>query len=225
MYRGLSGFSANFYIVDHFDRWAVLLDKIIRDGMNEERNVKLSIVQHGILNLNFQRQDSLPFDLMFKLKNVSHVYAYDECSLSIFKNHIFEKCKFTYVLKPPEIQLEKIGNNKINILFVGHEICKKYHECVFLELKKCLISTNINFLYKPHPTQNQIIDGVFASHLYGESLKFPDVDIVVSYPSTLGYEYSLLGKTVVFHDLDENVSQSYVVVNEVLNKLKRLESV
>ncbi|HFO9943137.1 TPA: hypothetical protein ACHLGH_004979, partial [Escherichia coli] len=51
---------------------------------------------------------------------------------------------------------------------------------------------------------------------------FPDVDIVISYPSTLAYQYKELNKIVILHELD-NIDQNKI--DEILMTIRKNKGV
>lgn len=50
---------------------------------------------------------------------------------------------------------------------------------------------------------------------------FPDVDVVVSYPSTLAYEYHLAGKPVIQHSIYDTTLCASSIIIQINEELKK----
>ena len=226
VYRALSKIDANlFFSTDHFDRWAVLVDCIV-DRKKIENSASFTIIQHGILCAS--NEVVLPFELCYKLKNVDVIYAFDEKSKKIFSNSILQRrcTPPSYILIEPKIELEETCNNKINVLFVGHSACLDFQVSILNKLKLSASCLDVAFIYKPHPTQrhlNSLND--FPWDVYMNKDKFPNVDIVITYPSTLGYEYSLLRKTIFEHPIDAVLEDEIILLSSINNELLRIQTI
>ncbi len=216
----LENIHSNLYIADHFDRWAILADLHVNSSKKKGHKSTLTIVQHGIVNIT-KRKLGLPFRLPYRLISVDRLYIFDKESLMTFKNEIIaEKCILkSYKLFTPNLKLTGISGNLKKVLFVGNPACEEFHSAVFKMLKVSCNATEFIFFYKPHPTQ--IVSKSIKSLdwiIYNEPECFPDVDYVVSYPSTLALEYSICGKVVIEHAITETVSEAPKVVAKILNK-------
>lgn len=222
MRKALWGIEAQFYMVDHFDRWAVLLD-IISECSEKSR---LHLVQHGLLVLDFTNIDSrLEFDLDCKLKNVDELYVFDDASRDIFVNQILSSnnrrdSNLVVHKCPPQLNLTSLDHHNPSVLYVGHTLISSFHQAVLAEVQKQADSKDIVHYYKPHPSQtaNYLVPkGKWI--VIDDVNRFPDVDVVVSYQSTLGFEYFMMGKTVITHSFDEELGSAAKIAQEIRREL------
>lgn len=225
----LSKLDGYFYMNDHFDRYALLIDSVARRKNNSSSSIKLTLVQHGMLYTNSSSLEfgEFPIHIKHKLQAVTTLYAYDLESAKVFKNAILSHtCGLITEVKyfKPTIQLTKVicALNKFKILFVGHPLAENTQ----LNLHSLLInSSEGEFLifYKPHPTtgHSKIIEQRTWS-IIKDSDFFPEVDVVISYPSTLAYEYQLKGIKVITHAFSESPSEIRLICTKVLNLKKGL---
>ncbi|MBL4240374.1 hypothetical protein [Vibrio fluvialis] len=221
-YKALYRIEKNIIIVDHFDRWAVLTDEVVSELKNEKKlEIKLTIIQHGILTNDYSNFDSnLPFNLTTRLNNVTDLIVYDELSKRIFLEKILSNDRCCFSISPPVLNMECTESENIKLLFVGHSICLKFHVDVYLFLRH--VHPEIDFYYKPHPLQT--IDHLTLNlgwKVYDKPDCFPDVDVVVSYPSTLAYEYHLTGKLVIQHNIYDNAVTNSSIINQISKELKK----
>ncbi len=202
--RVIQKFNANLVIAEHYDRWAVLTDICIAEG-NKKYNSSnhLTIIQHGgVLGLNVDNLNSiLTLKLPYMIKNISYLYVYDISSLNFFEKNVIhssalfslKSCFFT-----PVITLEKIECSNKSILIIGHPLSLDFHKAIFFDLRE----KNIEVFYKPHPAMKK--NTSFYNPKWNSISKadfFPDVDFLVSYPSTLVVEYKKHGISSFVHPL------------------------
>ncbi|HHH1038101.1 TPA: hypothetical protein ACPZP3_004610, partial [Yersinia enterocolitica] len=225
----LSKLDGHFYMNDHFDRYALLIDSAARKLSKDSNRIKLTLVQHGILcasnnSLGFVE---FPIKIRYRLQAVTTLYAYDTESEKAFKNSILSHtCGLFTEVKyfKPTIQLTKVTHavDKFRILFVGHPLA----ESIQLNLYSLLINSSEEvffILYKPHPTtgHSKMVEQQTWSIIKDNDF-FPEVDVVISYPSTLAYEYQLQGIKVITHAFSESPSKIRQIFAEVLNFKKGL---
>mgnify|MGYP003627221642 CR=1 FL=1 len=224
MYEALKGIDADFYMEDHFDRWAVLYDSLTLSKKKDGHYISLSLVQHGLLSLDFEDSSlGLPFKLFYKLSQIDKLFVYDSNSEKIFKRDILgNDWNGNVVFSLPQLVLTPYGSEKVIVLFVGHPICEGFHRKVAHGLCEKINFDNVIILYKPHPTKLKVDNHISDKwKLYENDGKFPDVDVVISYPSTLAYEYHLLGIKVFRHPIEEKLINSDVIVDDVVKFLER----
>ncbi|HFG1928571.1 TPA: hypothetical protein ACGF3N_002408, partial [Vibrio cholerae] len=121
---------------------------------------------------------------------------------------------------PPILDLYSTDSENIKLLFVGHSICLKTH----VELYLCLRSKHpeVEFFYKPHPSQTMDENSRnLGWRVYDKLDHFPDVDVVVSYPSTLAYEYYLAGKPVIQHSIYDTTLCASSIIIQINEELKK----
>jgi hypothetical protein len=178
---------------NHYDRWAVLFDLLpIKTKV---------IVQHGVEDGKIST---------YPLKTISKIYFISKDEIKFFKKLCVSN--FEYEFLNSTLILTKLGSeNTLNALIIGNV-------AVYSALEEKIISAlnmnaRISLIVKPHP--------IFEFFFYEKLLTlynfifirdkniFPDVDIVISYNSTLAVEYSQMGKTVLYyenHSVDEIVN-------------------
>lgn len=217
-------------MAEHFDRWAVLVDGSARcqwfvdraSGIRRKR--KLTLVQHGSLgslgNNNIGAVSN--FDLPRKLHAVTHLYAYDHRQEMEFKNSVLSAeslggLKISYYQSRIKLRQAK-DYAGMKILFVGHPVCEALHMHLYESLRT---SFEFRAYYKPHPLSPM---SAKASAINWEIIKepdnFPEVDMLISYPSTLVVEYSGEGISAIVHPIDLSIDASQDLLISITEKLK-----
>jgi len=201
-------------IAQHLDRWAILVDTYF-DSQNFHSEFHL--IQHGIetddiykLKLKIKN-----FGDFFRLQNLTNLYVYDNEQLLLFKDNIIAKeCRIKSSFFKMKSKLYDVDSSgKIKVMFVGHSLAEDLH--VFLYEKLCS-KFDFYYIYKPHPTtapSEKIRNCKWAVSQINDG--YPKVDYIISYPSTLVYEYKDIGIESFVHD--EHVRTSDFP--EVLSKL------
>ena len=186
------------WFANHFDRWAILFD-----NLKIERKI---IVQHGIEN------GKLIPPVM--LKSITKAYLIKADQKPFFVGKIIEN-DFEFEELKSEIKLTEIFcQDKLRVLIVGNASIHSVEERFLIQH---LSSLNIHFCLKPHPVLSQNFytelkqDTDFL--LIADKNTFPEVDVVISYESTLGLEYELEGVKVLYYA--DNT------VDEIIQYLKR----
>lgn len=169
---------------NHIDRWAVLFD-----NLNIKRKI---IVQHGIENGNLVPP--------VMLKKISKLYIIQSNQKEFFLGKIIDS-DFEYEVLINKIKMTRVlDERKLRVLIVGNSAIYSEEEKYLIERLSLL---NLNFCLKPHPVLSQKyytelkknIDFVIVS----DRFTFPEVDLVISYDSTLGLEYELEGVKVLYY--------------------------
>ena len=185
-----------------YDRMAILCDKLPFEKKN--------MVQHGTMFL-YHIDKSSPYfdwqeDMGFYVPNNCYksspttVYCFtkkDEVALS--RTVISNKPTFVYVgygFKPT------FKPNRKSLLIIGEY--NKYGDKERIILER-LEGLEIDIYLKNHPT---ISDSVYNDlrkrfnfkFISSKSSDFPDVDLLISYESTLAYQYESIGSKVLFYD-------------------------
>jgi len=190
-----------FFIAEHFDRWAVLTDCYIESLILESyEQSKLQLIQHGILkDIEMKGQKII---LPYRLKNVSKLWVYDEYSKDYFISFILDTLGNNFDVKyfSSNIDLIEIDNNfKKSVMFIGHPACENFHINILSEMQKM----GIYCIYKPHP-KNASSKKVYMQDWFVVEQKdyFPKVDLLISYPSTLVQEYESQGIFAIVHSIN-----------------------
>lgn len=201
------------FIAEHYDRWAVLTDTMLfrrAREVHKKSEVEFVLVQHGALSgLTMDVEDVPPLDLHFKLsyklRAVTVLYTYDFSGLEVFTRGILSKVRHQTKLEVnyfnPQISLVDTELPGFKVLFVGHPICESLH--IFLIENLLNEFSHVQFYYKPHPTV-RAGDKVKQQRwrvVEGRSI-FPQVNFLVSYPSTLVNEYASFDVPAVVHSLN-----------------------
>jgi hypothetical protein len=203
--------SGPLVIAEHFDRWAVLIDRSIRESRRKtifDSGRRLVLIQHGALG--GMRMDNAPLKLPIKLGCVDMLYAYDESEEDLFRNSILISRRIDQSLRveyfKPSIKLsgEPISSRP-RILFVGHPICEHFHAALYCGLKE---AGDVDFFYKPHPKASMSSDmAKFGWKIIYNSEIFPRVDLLIAYPSTLVIEYKESGIEALVHPIDIRIER------------------
>lgn len=210
----LEKLACNFYIAEHFDRWAVLMDGLTRVQSDSDKRAYYSIVQHGIVE---NISETIELALPYKLRYTTKLFVYDLNSESIFKNKIFapELSKIIKEIKyfESELQLTDIQSNKFKIFLIGNPICEKFHAHL---LNKLADIDNLEFYYKPHPLTPGYLNFKANNFFVIKNKEFyPRVNLVISYPSTLEFEYKKLGINTFTHPIDIKIQDSNVLIGKL----------
>lgn len=208
--------------VEHFDRWAVMVDGSVRRSSANQPARKLILMQHGSVNADVTPR-GLGFRLPARLRGVGHLHAYSQLDVEVFKEEILSANLslrgFDISFYRPNIELTRIGGTETpSILFVGYPICEAAHRALAKALNE---AGTWQLFYKPHPTSraNAGIAKQAWSVVEGRSM-FPRVDLLISYPSTLVSEYAEQGVPAVIHSMDVTPDQILARMPEILQVLE-----
>ena len=184
----------NIYFSNQSDRWALMFDTI--------PSRKKVLLQHGI--------DSDQYEIPHKLKHIDIFYA---ISKSSWQNSYYSNldCKPDLRFMNSTIQLEKMETSHFLILIISNLAEIKNEERALQYIKGL---KNVDIYLKKHPTESIECYKPYQMK-YGFNFVqdncFPKVDFVISYFSTLAYEYSA-------HDIPVYMYTN-VVDLEILKKL------
>ncbi|MGX9565685.1 hypothetical protein [Pseudomonas sp. CFBP 5748] len=213
-----------FIVADHYNRWAVLMDRLVA----EKKNAVLTLVQHGaLLGLTSTSMDSnFSLDIPTRLKSVTKLYVYDEGAARVFGDNILSSSDLGGIdinFFKPKISLSPVlaDSSVLSVLIVGHAICEDFHLFVYDQL---VHDFDVNFFYKPHPTvaPSKAIKSR-NWHVVDGADFFPEVDLLISYPSTLVAEYEGCGIGAVVHPLAIESDGFHEVLSIISNKLHSLK--
>lgn len=175
--EGFTSYSDNIYFSNHYDRWSTMFDFLFEDK-------RLILIQHGIL------PDDLT--LTYKLKNLKKIYHFDEKSKEIFMK-LFECNNSNFGIINLKIKLTPIESYKKTILIIGQPHSME-REIEIIESIKELYSVYV----KPHPLYDNSKYKINGVKLILDRDFFPNVDIALTYESTLGLEYEVSGVNVLW---------------------------
>lgn len=206
--RALNRLSGTLVTAEHYDRWAVLVDRSVRERRRGSNCCdRLVLVQHGAmgaLNHESHIQKSL-LHLPTRLRQVDELHVYNINEAAVFQSDVFATCRVARAIDihffKPAIELAgDTISDQPRLLFVGHPLCESFHVEVFRKLQAY---ESFEAYYKPHPKapMSTSMAGVGWIIVNDESY-FPRVDLLVSYPSTLVIEYGGVGVPASVHPLD-----------------------
>lgn len=176
-----------FVFCNHYDRWALLLASY--------DNRKKILIQHGILDGVIKIKN--------KVKNIDTLYCFNNEQSIFFKEIIESISEIKFISN--EITLKPITRttNK-SILLIGNVSVYKELEFFFIQ-KFSKIIDKFTLYVKPHPVfpfnfYKKLKLKKYPFILISQKDFFPQVDFVISYRSTLAYEYELNGIKVFYYD-------------------------
>lgn len=205
VYYSLKNITSELSLVfsNQSDRWAIMFD-------NLPAKEKI-LLQHGI---------DFPFEYLFyKLRTITHFYA---ISKSTWNN----SSKYLLCSKPilnylePTIKLMHIERQRFTVLLISY--FGFYNQEV--DILSNLCCDDVDIYVKLHPTQSAKLNQQYFNlqNKYSfnivENGCFPRVDYVISYLSTLAYEYEALG--IAIHVYDKNTLN----INDIKDEIKALVS-
>lgn len=206
---------------EHYDRWAVLVDRSVRERRRAPGcNVRMILVQHGAMGplTGAEVQTSASLHLPTRLRQVDKLHAYNNTEVAAFRDMVFAKPEVSRFL---EVQffdptLELSGSETSNcpiLLFVGHPLCESFHAQTYIKLKDWKV---VDVLYKPHPMASMSVSMAEVGWtIIKDANYFPKVDLLVSYPSTLVKEYESLGIHACVHSLDAQLGDLDLFVDKI----------
>lgn len=200
------------FVTDHYDRWALMAD-----NLREVSYSKLTIIQHGVLVVG----DST-FDVLIpkKLAGVDGLYFFDELSKTVFIEKIFSpSLNPRFVKFQNGLELSALGVDCPTVLIVGCPVSFDFH----LALTDYLVSKvdKIKVFYKPHPTSIGYGKSQNKHWVWVDDVDYyPEVDLVISYPSSLATQYQSKKIPVFIHELDETGSAVYEAYSHIYSCLE-----
>lgn len=189
---------------NQMDKWALLFDNSTLNKI---------LFQHGI--------ETPSANWPHKLKNIETVYVLSlpeaEC---LFKASFERKPSNIYVMNPT-INLTAVDTTKYNILIVG------FPGYGFFDKESIVVETFSQAPYcvylKPHPGKEDMTKYKELADAHKNYCKlildqtFPDVNIVVSYRSTLAVEYQAYNKRVLLYN-EYSIDEIIKIIKELQKK-------
>jgi len=225
MVRGVvDKISGTLVTTEHFDRWAVLVDRSIKSGCKKKR--KLVVVQHGSLEgLGIDNSSANVLkNLPTRLSCVSDLYVYNAVEERIFLRYVLSQAHRHLPVRvryfSPSVNLTgEQSSQHPRILFVGHPLCEEFQVGVYRSLSRSL---KINAFYKPHPVAPMSASMLSIGWMVIENPRFyPYVELLVSYPSTLVIEYEGAGVLASVHPLNVDIHELPHFLNKTIEKLEK----
>ncbi len=191
---------------EHFDRWAVLVDRSVQLACKKSLSKRLVLIQHGALvGLGGRNQVDNFISLPARLTSVQELHVYSRQEEEVFRATVFAQNDPTYPLVvhyfKPVIALQgSVKSVTPRVLFVGHPLCENFHISVYRTLHELL---DMEAFYKPHPKAPMSVDMAKVGWKVIDNVsQFPRVELLISYPSTLVVEYEGHGVNASIHPLN-----------------------
>lgn len=199
--RAIERTNAHWLCAEHYDRWAVLLDRAVR--RHSKAGLGWTLVQHGSVG-GLSGRDT--FELPTRLARVSQLICFDQDSIDFFHSKVLapgERSRgVTTLIHRPRIQTRRLVDRAagLRLLIVGHPFAESLQ--VHLHGKIRSIFPSVVCFYKPHP-HAAMSHGMrtVGWRLVEDPACFPEVDLLLSYPSTLVNEYATAGIKAVVHPI------------------------
>ena len=219
--RAVDRVAAQFLCAEHYDRWAILLDRSLRQRRAPRSG--WTLVQHGAVASLADEAASTRNpgrELPTRLAMVARLVAFNEASLHFFKAHVLaqrsQALRQGDLVHAPRVPLTPVPGNaeQCRLLIVGHPFAEAFHEHAYRHLRKQ--DPRLICLYKPHPhAEMSAAMRLVGWTLVDEPGRFPEVDLLLSYPSTLVDEYGTLGVPAVVHPISLSPQAAAPVLDEL----------
>tara|TARA_B110001454_G_scaffold73272_1_gene70953 strand:- start:10533 stop:11744 length:1212 start_codon:yes stop_codon:yes gene_type:complete len=200
------------FVTDHYDRWALMADYL-----REVSYSKLTIIQHGVLAVG-----ETSFDVLIpkKLSGVDSLYFFDELSKAVFIEKIFSpSLNPRFVNFNNGLELTALDVDCPSILIVGCPVSFDFHLALSDYIN--LNIDEIKIFYKPHPTSIGYGRSKNKHWVWVDDVDyFPEVDLVISYPSSLATQYQSKEIPVFIHEIDETGSAVYAAYSHIYSYLE-----
>lgn len=169
---------------NHFDRWAILFDHLYIP--------QKILIQHGII----EELECPPI----KLKSINTIYLIDSSQEMLFRNYACSS-NFNFEILSSNFKLQQVyERNTFKVLIVGEVFTHFEKEA---EIIASIENMPITIIVKPHPVLPRQayykLKKQYTFNLIEDTSIFPEVDIVISYNSTLATEYEQCDITVLYH--------------------------
>lgn len=201
-YRYLSKIpkSTTICFSNQIDKWALLFDNAPQNKI---------LFQHGI--------ETPDADWPNKLRNVDTVYVLSKNESELLFRAAFSRKPSDVHIMAPTITLTPVDKDKYTILIVGFPGYGKFDK------EQCIIKTFSQAPYyvylKPHPGKEDMTRYRNLTDAHPDTSKlvmeqmFPDVDVVISYRSTLAVEYQAHDKKVLLYN-DYSIDQIIELIRQ-----------
>lgn len=221
--RAIERTNAHWLCAEHYDRWAVLLDRAVRRRFSTGQG--WTLVQHGSVG-GLSARDT--FELPTRLTSTSRLICFDPTSLAFFLHQVLAprpKTRLvTKVIHRPSIRTQRLVGQEQGprLLIVGHP----FAESLQVRLHQQVMSRfpSVICFYKPHP--HAAMSHAMRSigwRLVEDPACFPEVDLLLSYPSTLVSEYASAGIGAVVHPISGDEGEAASVWSDLEARIRNLQ--
>lgn len=190
---------------NQMDRWAILFDH------SPQKNKVL--FQHGI------EMPTADWPVKFEHTDTVYVLSMEESEL-LFKAAFKVRPPNVFLLKPTIELTPMVGDKNFKVLIVGYPSYLRFEK--ELAIVKAFAKEGNSVYLKPHPGKEDMttylnLEKEFPNCKIILERMFPDVDVVVSYRSTLAVEYQALNKSVFMYEIN-TIDEIIEKINELKNK-------
>lgn len=204
-YIGLSKLSKdnNIYFSNQCDRWAIMFDAI--------PSRTKTLIQHGIASHTIVCPAQLShIDILYAISR----HTSDDMFFSILN------CKPELKYSKPTLALTEIPKKRLTVLLVSHILYLEYEKRIL----KLLSNKGVEIYLKKHPEVKNDRCYLDLKDQYGfyyiTDAFFPKVDAVISYQSTLAYEYMMYDIPTYIYDQSAEINLDEI--DEFLKYLPKL---
>lgn len=210
----------NLYFCNQKDRWALLVDKL--------PHTNKFLIQHGteILTASVGNLCKYSANYKFWVQKVPYksstfkiVYAFTQKeSEAILLSIVENNPRFIYT--GYGLKLSERISSKFSVLLIG---CYSFNSEREKEIINLLQPFEIELYIKNHPTLRPDfyykLKEKFEFNIVDNKC-YPNVDLVLSYASTLAFEYESLGITVIYYE-DHSNEELLLLIRKMLSKYVR----
>lgn len=191
-----------FIYYNTFDRWAFLMCRA---------NTEVFFIQHGKLDY---------LTTLIRVGTPDVAYYVSPAQQIIVEDTLFtsrpKEVRFRKMLQFTQNDILIRDNGKLNVLIVSVvSFIKDVTQIVEM------LGGKVNLYVKPHPSDKVMFSYNYLVEQYGvvilDKTAYPEVDVVLSYNSTLADEYDLAGVRVIRWDLLNNIKEVENLVFESQN--------
>lgn len=203
---------------NNIDRIAILIDNL--------PHKKKSLVQHGCLHFyhspsgdeRFSYNKEYGFwtwNCIFKFKSLTRMYCYSEKDKQAYQISNMS-CTPEYIIIGTPFKPSFKPDGKSILIVADPSIYLKEEEYII----KSMQSYDVRIYLKNHPAQSdKYYDTLREKYQFiflpGSTKELPDVDIVISYDSTLAYDYEANGTKVLYYYNIELEKINIILENEL----------
>jgi hypothetical protein len=203
----------SIWFSNHYDQWTYLFD-------NFNNIEKKYLIQHGNMEYYDNSNDSIVFpNFKDKLMQIDKIFVINDESINYFKKYINNK-KLQFEIIDSKLSIKKWPKNFIStfkILLIGHENEIKFHRELIVAI---LNNHNEDIAYKLHPRQFTTINNL-PLWVISDREVVPDVDIVISYGSTLDNEIRQILPNTRFIRYNSSPNLNHrIEINKILYALR-----
>lgn len=195
-------FESSIYFINQKDRWAYLEDHILCE--------QKTLIQHGSEVLNCSKEKVELCGLLtlkeggstqclpYRYRTLTRVITLSSNEIAALMQSIVD-CTPEFIVGGYNFETYPLGTDKYTVLIIAYS-------GIYLDTESKIIegcqNLSIELYVKNHPTQSndyyyKLLDK-YKFHFLTEQ-KFPQVDLVVTYDSTLAHEYKSIGIEVLYH--------------------------